>query len=59
MNDCPIEGYKSQIENEHSLFGIIASQYDEQIKEEIALAFDFALSSQKPSSADAEGKVYA
>jgi len=59
MKDCPIEGYKSKIEKEQSSFGIIVSQYEEQIKEEIALAFDFAFSSEKPTLVDAEGKVYA
>jgi len=59
MKDCPIEGFKSKIEKVNSDFGIIASQYDEQIKDEIALAFDFACSSEKPTLLDAEGKVYA
>jgi len=59
MKDCPVKGYKSKITHQNGLFDAIAVQYEREIKQEIALAFKFALSSDKPTIADAEGKVYA
>jgi len=59
MKDCPVEAYKSKIEKVHSSFKHIISLYEQEIQDEIASAFAFAFSSEKPTVSDAEGKVYA
>lgn len=58
MKDCPIEGYKSRLDEDNAL-GAMAVRYEAEIKEEIEAAFNFALSSSKPTIEDAKGKVYA
>lgn len=59
MNDCPISGYVNKL----SLAGVdcknVIDEMCAEIDSEIAAAFDFALSSDKPSINDASGKVYA
>ena len=59
MKDCPVEAYRSKIAKRHSSFDRLFSEYEREIHAEISAAFDFALSSEKPSFADAEGKIYA
>jgi len=59
LKDCPIEAYKSKLTKLQSSFDGICSEFEQNIQEEISAAFDFALSSEKPTAVDAEGKVYA
>jgi TPP-dependent pyruvate/acetoin dehydrogenase alpha subunit len=58
MNDCPIVAYKSKLDSENK-FGAIAEQCEADLKKEIDDAFDFALSSRKPTIEDAKGHLYA
>jgi len=59
MNGCPIASYPRKlvqdIGNSHN--GI--EQFEAEIQGEIAIAFEFALSSAEPNINDAQGKVYA
>jgi pyruvate dehydrogenase E1 component alpha subunit len=59
MQDCPIENYRRKIEREDQDFARGIVSHEAEIRKEIDAAFDFALSSEKPSATDAQGKVYA
>ena len=59
INDCPIAGYTRKLENWNGGFRHEIEQYEAEIQQEIAAAFEFALSSKKPTINDAQGKVYA
>lgn len=58
MNDCPIAAYKSKLDA-GGAFSAAAGQYEADLKMEIDSAFDFALSSRKPTIEDAKGNLYA
>lgn len=59
LNDCPIASYKIKLEQmgQESCYEI--ARIEAEIRDEIASAFEFALTSGKPSIDDARGKVYA
>jgi len=59
MNGCPIASYTRKLEQEHGDMCLEIAQFEAEIREEIAAAFDFALSSGEPGVDDAQGKVYA
>ncbi len=59
MNDCPIDRYKKVLEQQGIAGKQEFSRMEDQIREEISAAFEFALSSRKPTFEDAMGKVYA
>lgn len=57
--DCPLAKYISSLEQRIDNFPEICGRYEAEIKEEISRAFEFALASDKPLSADAGTRVYA
>ena len=59
MNGCPIASYTRKLEQEHGDMCLEIAQFEAEIREEIAAAFEFALSSGEPGVDDAQGKVYA
>lgn len=59
MNDCPIARYKNVLERQGIAGEQEISRMEEQIRDEIAAAFEFALASRKPTIDDAREKVYA
>lgn len=59
MNGCPIASYTRKLEQENGASHIKIEQFEAEIQEEIATAFEFALSSNEPNINDAQGKVYA
>lgn len=59
MNGCPIASYTRKLEQEYGDMRPEIEQFEAEIREEIAAAFDFALSSEEPGINDAQGKVYA
>jgi pyruvate dehydrogenase E1 component alpha subunit len=59
MNGCPIAGYTSKLEQEHADARTRIAQFEAELREEIADAFEFALSSAEPGINDAQGKIYA
>lgn len=58
-SDCPISGYAAKLKQEDETFCREIERYETEILVEIAAAFEFALSSEKPSIENARGKVYA
>lgn len=59
MNDCPIASYIKKLNQENRESRLDIERYEAEIREEIAAAFDFALSSKQPTINDAQEKVYA
>ena len=59
MNACPIASYTRKLEQEHGDMCLEIAQFEAEIRQEIAAAFEFALSSGEPGVDDAQGKVYA
>ena len=59
MNSCPIANYIKKLHPGNEVFRPGIEQFEAEIQEEIAAAFNFALSSKKPTVNDAQGKVYA
>lgn len=59
MNNCPVAGYTGKLEKENGNIHLEIERYETEIRQEIAAAFEFALSSKKPSLDDSHGKVYA
>ena len=59
MNGCPIASYTRKLEQEHGDMCLEIAQFEAEIRQEIAAAFEFALSSEEPGIDDAQGKVYA
>lgn len=59
LKDCPIAKLATRIEQNNPLAQSDFEQLEAEIHEEIAEAFKFALSSAKPTSKDAGGKIYA
>ena len=59
MNACPIASYTRKLEREHGDMCLEIAQFEAEIRQEIAAAFEFALSSEEPGIDDAQGKVYA
>ena len=58
MNDCPIDRYVNSSPCKEGLSSDM-EEWEAEIQNEIDAAFGFALSSEKPGSNDALGKVYA
>jgi pyruvate dehydrogenase E1 component alpha subunit len=59
MSDCPIDRYKKVLEQQGIAGEQEFSRMEDLIREEISAAFEFALSSRKPTIDDAREKVYA
>lgn len=59
MNDCPIARYKTKLALGNKDAEAEFSRLESAIHEEISGAFEVALSSRKPTTDDAWGKVYA
>lgn len=59
MNGCPIVSYTRKLEQEHGDMRPEIEQFEAEIREEIAAAFEFALSSDEPGINDGKGKIYA
>lgn len=59
MNGCPIASYTRKQEQGNGNFHLEIEQFEAEIQQEIATAFEFALSSEEPDFNDAQGKVYA
>ena len=59
LQDCPVAGFAARIATNTPNFSAVIERFEREIQQEIAAAFEFALSSPKPSPADAAGKVYA
>lgn len=58
MNDCPLVGYAAKLNRRNEAFRHQAEAFETEIASEIIAAFEFALSSGKPSAENAGGKVY-
>jgi pyruvate dehydrogenase E1 component alpha subunit len=59
LKDCPIAKLKTQLKQRSSKFSSDCVRFEAEIREEIDGAFKFAMSSAKPSSKDAEERLYA
>ncbi len=59
ISECPIATYAEKLATSDVAFHGEMLQYDTEIAAEIDAAFDFALSSKKPSIDDAQRKIYA
>ena len=59
MNDCPIARYKTKLVLDNKDVEAEFARLEAAIHEEINDAFEVALSSRKPTTDDAWGKVYA
>jgi TPP-dependent pyruvate/acetoin dehydrogenase alpha subunit len=59
IQDCPIARYIGVLEQKAGLNTRDLEKIEFEIQKEISAAFDFALSSEKPSAADAQRKIYA
>lgn len=57
MNGCPIASYTRKLEQGDARSEI--AQFEAEIQEEIAAAFEFAHSSEEPGINDGQGKIYA
>ena len=56
---CPLLNFTNKLQQQDKDFLEQSKLFESQIKEEIVAAFEYALSSEKPSVLDAERKVYA
>lgn len=59
LKDCPIVRFTAKLKQSMPTIGAEVERFEAEIREEIATAFDFALSSPKPSSEDARTGIYA
>lgn len=59
MKDCPIAKFAIRAEQANPTFPADFARFEAEIREEIAAAFAFALSSAKPSIEDAGERIYA
>jgi pyruvate dehydrogenase E1 component alpha subunit len=59
MNDCPIARYTARLGLDNKDMEAAVASLESEISKEIAAAFEFALSSRKPTADDAREKVYA
>lgn len=59
LSACPIETFSARLSSADATFVAQVAGVEEEIAGEIADAFEFALSSPKPSSGEAREKVYA
>lgn len=59
LNDCPIAKFAARAELGNSAFPRDFARFEAEIREEIAAAFAFALSSAKPTIEDAGERIYA
>lgn len=59
MNGCPIASYTRKLAQEYGDMRPEIEQFESEIREEIAAAFKFALSSEEPGINDGQGKIYA
>ncbi|MDZ4254063.1 MAG: thiamine pyrophosphate-dependent dehydrogenase E1 component subunit alpha [Sulfuritalea sp.] len=59
VEDCPIARYSARLTSMDPLFQGAIARYETDLAREIDAAFEFALASSKPTSADAVKKVHA
>ena len=59
MSDCPIVRYRAKLGLDNKDAEAEFAAMETEIRKEIGVAFEFALSSRKPTSDDAREKVYA
>ena len=59
LKDCPIARFATKLKQSMPTIGAEVERFEAEIREEIALAFDFVLSSPKPSIEDARTGIYA
>ena len=59
LKDCPIVKFETRLTQRKAFSSSEREIFEAEIREEIEGAFKFALSSAKPSSQDAEGRLYA
>jgi len=59
LKDCPIAKFETRLTQRKSFSSSERELFETEIREEIEGAFKFALSSAKPSSLEAEGRLYA
>ena len=59
LKDCPIAKFATRLKQRNSTFSSDCERFEAEIREEIDGAFKFAMSSAKPSSKDAEERLYA
>lgn len=59
LKECPIANFASRLEQGNILTQSVMDGFEAEFREEIADAFEFALSSAKPSSNEAGERVYA
>jgi pyruvate dehydrogenase E1 component alpha subunit len=55
---CPVAGYQETLNRRDPDFAILADSFETEIALEISAAFEFALSSDRPSIDNAEEKIY-
>lgn len=59
LKDCPIAKFEARLTKRKAFSSSEREIFETEIRDEIEGAFKFALSSMKPSSQDAEGRLYA
>lgn len=59
LKGCPIAKFALLLEQGNPTFPVDVARFEAEIREEIAAAFSFALSSEKPSIGDAGERLYA
>jgi TPP-dependent pyruvate/acetoin dehydrogenase alpha subunit len=59
MKNCPIARYTKILEQGNSQFHLEIEHLEDEIRKEISAAFEFALASERPTSDDAQAKIYA
>jgi TPP-dependent pyruvate/acetoin dehydrogenase alpha subunit len=58
-DDCPLAGYLQKLNQRDHAFSDLSVTFEAEIKSEIENAFEFALTSAKPTAQDAKEKLYA
>jgi pyruvate dehydrogenase E1 component alpha subunit len=59
VESCPVTGYLARMKTRDANFSSVAEIFENEIALEISAAFDYAMSSDKPSSCSAKDKLYA
>lgn len=58
LQECPVKRFQKKLEDVIPYFSQVNKEFEVEIGKEIQAAFDYALSSPKPTLKDAEGKLY-
>lgn len=59
LKDCPIVKFETRLKQSNSLTQSVIEKFESEIRDEVTKAFEFALSSAKPTAKDAGERVYA